>query len=137
MILERLISVAKKFTIHLLGTGLPSFYIADLGDLNFTLGLSGWTANDWSKAGNFDLLAPRADVDNDTKQKVFAGLKKNWFATPEELAKSLNLDRSVVLGALSAYTQAGRAIYDLDKGVYRVRELSRDPLPFEQITVCQ
>ena len=133
LILERLISVAKRFTVHLLGTGLPSFYIADLGDLNFTLGLSGWTANDWSKAGNFDLLAPRADVDSDTKQKVFAGLKENWFDTPEQLAKRLNLDKSAVLGSLSAYTQAGRAIYDLNKGVYRVRELSRDLLPLDKL----
>lgn len=133
LILERLISVAKKFTVHLLGTGLPSFYIADLGDLNFTLGLSGWTANDWSKAGNFDLLAPRAAADEWTKQKVFEGLKKNWFDTPDNLARKLNLDRSAVLGALSAYAQAGRAIYDLDKGVYRVRELSREPLPQEKL----
>lgn len=133
LILERLIPVAKKFTVHLLGTGLPSFYIANLGDLNFTLGLSGWTANDWSKAGNFDLLAPRAAVDEWTKQNVFEGLKENWFDTPDNLARKLNLDRSKVLGALSAYTQAGRAIYDLDKGVFRVRELSRAPLPLEKL----
>ncbi len=35
--LERLIPVARKFTVHLLGTGLPSFYVADLNDLSFTL----------------------------------------------------------------------------------------------------
>jgi predicted nucleic acid-binding Zn finger protein len=133
LILERLIPIAKKFTVHLLGTGLPSFYIADLGDLNFTLGLSGWTANDWSKAGNFDLLAPRADVDNTTKQFVFNSLKTNWEEKPDALAKRLNLDKSVVLGALGAYTQAGRAIYDLNKGVYRVRELTRDPLPMDKL----
>jgi hypothetical protein len=133
LILERLISVAKKFTVHLLGTGLPSFYIADLGDLNFTLGLSGWTANDWSKSGNFDLLAPRGDTDEFTKEIVFETLKKDWFATPEQLVDKLHLDRGTILGALAAYTQAGRAIYDLDKGVYRVRELSREPLPFEKL----
>jgi predicted nucleic acid-binding Zn finger protein len=133
LILERLIPIAKKFTVHLLGTGLPSFYIADLGALNFTLGLSGWTANDWSKAGNFDLLAPRADVDNTTKQLVFNSLKTNWEEKPDVLAKRLNLDKSVVLGALGAYTQAGRAIYDLNKGVYRVRELTRDPLPMDKL----
>jgi hypothetical protein len=131
--LERLIAVARKFTVHLLGTGLPSFYIADLGDLNFTLGLSGWTANDWSKAGNFDLLAPRFETDQFTKRKVFEGLKENWFETPESLARRLNLDKKQVLGALAAYTQAGRAIYDLNKGVYRARELSREPLPIEKL----
>ncbi len=133
LILERLIPVAKKFTVHLLGTGLPSFYVADLNDLSFTLGLSGWTANDWAKAGNFDLMAPRAIVDDWTKQKVFAGLQENWLESPDDLAKRLKLDRSIVLGALSAYTQAGRAIYDLNKQVYRVRELTQEPLPIEQL----
>jgi SWIM zinc finger len=133
LILERLIPVARKFTVHLLGTGLPSFYVADLHDLSFTLGLSGWTANDWAKAGNFDLMAPRATVDDWTKQKVFAGLQENWLESPDDLAKRLKLDRSVVLGALSAYTQAGRAIYDLNKQVYRVRELTQEPLPIDRL----
>lgn len=133
LILERLIPVARKFTVHLLGTGLPSFYIADLNDLSFTLGLSGWTANDWSRAGNFDLLAPRMEVDDWTKQQVFNALRETWVESPDDLARRLKLDRATVLGALSAYTQAGRAIYDLNKQVYRVRELSRDPLPIEQL----
>ncbi|HXG66471.1 MAG TPA: SWIM zinc finger family protein [Blastocatellia bacterium] len=133
LILERLIPVAKKFTVHLLGTGLPSFYVADLGDMSFTLGLSGWTANDWARAGNFDLMAPRADVDDFTKQGVFNYLKARWVERPDRVASDLNLDRSIVLGALSAYTQAGRAIYDLNKQVYRVRELSREPLPMERL----
>lgn len=133
LFLERLIPVAKKFTVHLLGTGMPSFYVADLGDMSFTLGLSGWTANDWSQAGNFDLMAPRADVDDWTKQQIFNALKQNWVESPDTLSDRLKLDRSLVLGALSAYTQAGRAIYDLNKQVYRVRELSRDPLPLDQL----
>ncbi|MDY6785422.1 MAG: SWIM zinc finger family protein [Cyanobacteriota bacterium] len=132
-ILERLIPITKKFTVHLLGTGMPSFYVADLGDLSFTLGLSGWTANDWSQSGNFDLMAPRADVDEWTQKQVFDALRENWLETPDSLAKRLNLSRTAVLGALGAYTQAGRAIYDLNKQVYRVRELSREPLPMERL----
>lgn len=133
LILERLIQLAKKFTVHLLGTGLPSFYIADLGDMNFTLGLSGWTANDWSTAGNFDLMAPRAVVDEFTKRRVFDGLRKHWLMAPDALARELDIDRAAVYGALAAYTQAGRVMYDLDKQVYRVRELSREPLPLSKL----
>lgn len=132
-ILERLIQLARKFTVHLLGSGLPSFYIADLGHMNFTLGLSGWTANDWSQAGNFDLMAPRAEVDEFTKRRVFDGLKKHWFGSVDNLAAELNIDRGGVLAALGIYTQAGRAIYDLNKQVYRVRELSREPLPMSKL----
>jgi len=132
-VLERLIPVAKSFTVHLLGTGLPSFYVADLHDMSFTLGLSGWTANDWSTAGNFDLMAPRAVVDDITQRRVFEGLRENWREDPVTLSRRLDIDRKLVLGALSAYTQAGRAIYDLNKGVYRIRELSRDPLPMDRL----
>ncbi|MGI2904298.1 SWIM zinc finger family protein [Tolypothrix sp. VBCCA 56010] len=132
-ILERLIPVAKKFTVHLLGTGMPSFYVADLGDMSFTLGLSGWTANDWAQSGNFDLMASRADVDEWTQKLIFDALRENWLESPDRLAQRLNLSRTAVLGALSAYTQAGRAIYDLNKQVYRVRELSREPLPIQRL----
>jgi len=133
LILERLIPIAWKFEVHLLGKGMPSFWVADLGGMTFTLGLSGWTANDWSAQGNFDLLAPRKVVDEPTKRRVFEGLKSRWLAKPEDLARDLNLDRAIVLGALGAWTQAGRAIYDLSKGVYRARELSREPLPIEKL----
>lgn len=132
-ILECLIPVARKFTVHLLGTGLPSFYVADLGEMSFTLGLSGWTANDWSRAANFDLLAPRAEVDELTQRCVFDELRREWRATPTELAARLHLERATVLGALGAYAQAGRAVFDLNKGVYRARELSREPLPAERL----
>lgn len=133
LILERLLPIAQKFTVHLLGTGMPSFYVADLGDMSFTLGLSGWSANDWSQSGNFDLMTSRTEVDAFTQRQVFTGLQENWAESVGDLAKRLNLDRSVILGALSAYTQAGRAIYDLNKQVYRVRELSREPLPMERL----
>jgi hypothetical protein len=133
LILERLIPVARRFTVHLLGSGMPSFYVADLGDLSFTLGLSGWTANDWSTAGNFDLMAPRTEVDEFTRRRVFEALKETWRETPDALASRLGMDRATVLGALGAYTQAGRAIWDLNKNVYRARELSREPLPMEKL----
>ncbi|HEX8202274.1 MAG TPA: SWIM zinc finger family protein [Isosphaeraceae bacterium] len=131
--LERLIPVARGFEVHLLGKGMPSFYVADLGDMSYTLGLSGWTRNDWAGAGNFDLLAPRAEVDDATRTRVFDALRETWYETPDSLADRLGLDRSTVLGALSAYTQAGRAIWDLEKGCYRLRELTRDPLPMDAL----
>ena len=133
LMLERLIPIANRFSVCLLGSGMPSFYIAHMDHMSFTLGLSGWTANDWSRMGHFDLMAPRAEVDNDTKQRVFNGLKETWFATADELAQKLQLERNIVLGALSLYTQAGRVIYDLSKNVFRVRELSREPLPMDKL----
>lgn len=131
--LERLIPVAKSFTVLLLGTGMPSFWIADCGDLRFTLGLSGWTANDWSSSGNFDLLAARGDVDSDTQQRVFKALCEDWKATTPQLANRLDLDRGTVESSMVAWTQAGRVMYDVDRGLWRRRELTREPLPMDKL----
>ncbi|MCP4111336.1 MAG: SWIM zinc finger family protein [Desulfobacteraceae bacterium] len=133
LIMERLIPIAKRFTVSLMGTGLPSFYTADLGDMNFTLGLSGWTANDWSRLGNFDLMAPRFEADPMTQQKVYTALKENWLEHADSLSNRLDLERRTVLGALSSFAQAGRVIFDLNKKVYRIRELSRESLPVESL----
>lgn len=133
LILERLIPVAKKFTVHLTGSGLPSFYVADLGDMQFTLGLSGWTANDWSRAGQFDLMAPRANVEDATKLRVYSELQQMWMGKPEEISARTGVSVPEVLATLGIYTQAGKVIYDLHTGYYRLRELSRDPLPLDKL----
>ncbi|MGN6108210.1 MAG: SWIM zinc finger family protein, partial [Kofleriaceae bacterium] len=132
-ILERLLPRARRVRVFLLGTGLPTFWVVDLGALSFTLGLSGWTHNNWSDAGNFDLMAAREDVDSVTQARVFDELGKSWLATPAELAQRTGLDAPVVASALGGWVQAGRAIYDLERGVYRKRELTRQPLPVEQL----
>ena len=125
--------MAKSFTVKLLGSGMPSFYMADMGSSSFTLGLSGWTANDWSRSGNFDLMAARSDVDELTSQRVFNELKKVRFAKAESLAQSLELDVKLVKAALGIFIQAGRVVYDLVNQVYRSRELTQDPLPMDKL----
>ncbi len=132
-ILERLLPRARRIRLFLLGTGLPTFWVVDLGDLSFTLGLSGWTHNNWSEAGNFDLMAAREEVDTVTQARVFDELGRSWLATPAELAGRTGLAEPIVASALAGWVQAGRAIFDLDRGVYRKRELTREPLPLEQL----
>jgi hypothetical protein len=128
-ILERLLPRARRVRVFLLGSGLPSFWVVDLGALSFTLGLSGWTNNNWSEAGNFDLMAAREDVDAHTRERVFDELGKTWLATPDELAARTGLATPIVASALAGWVQAGRAIFDLDRGVYRKRELRARPRP--------
>src|SRR4029079_10774909 len=53
--------------------------------------------------------------------------------TPWELAQKPGLGVPVVASALAGWVQAGRAIFDLDRGVYRKRELTRDPLPVDKL----
>ncbi len=133
LLLERLIPISRAFQVHLVGDGLPSFFQADMGDLTFTLGLSGWTANDWSTVSQFDLMAPRGEVDELTTNHVLTELKKHWLASADTLAEKLNYERATVLAALNILTQSGRVIFDLKQQVYRLRELSKTPLPLSQL----
>jgi hypothetical protein len=132
-ILERLLPIAKRFKVSLLGSGLPSFWEADLGSMNFTLGLSGWSANDWSASANFDLMSPRAEVDSVTSQKVFDALSSNHVERSKTLSERLGLDKPIIESALGIYAQQGRVLYDMSKDTYRVRELSAEPLPMDKL----
>jgi RNA polymerase-binding transcription factor DksA len=101
--------------------------------MSFTLGLSGWSANDWSAQGNFDLLAPRQTVDTLTLERVYQALSKHHMASCASLATELGLDESIVKAALAAYSQHGQVLYDLNKNLYRIRALCREPIPLEQL----
>lgn len=133
-LLERLLPLAKKITINLMGTGLPSFYIADLGALSFTLGLSGWTRNDWAAASNFDLMVGTSEqVTPEQSAKVFQVMKQQQTMTDKELSLNTGLSISTVQAALKQLCNAGRVMFDLELGKYRLRELTRDPLPLEEL----
>ena len=133
LVLQRMIPVASKIRVKLLGYGLPSFWQVEMGPMKFTLGLSGWTANDWTKAGQFDLLAPRTKVSAETVQRVLGELGKDWRSDSQSLATSLGLNRKEVLGALIAGTQAGLVVRDMESDVWRSRALSKDPLPLSSL----
>lgn len=133
-LLERLLPITNKFTVYLLGTGMPSFYIAHLtNEMYFTLGLSGWTANDWTNSTSLDLLSPRKKVPATTMQSIYLALRKDWFNTSEKLTQNLNMDEFSVQQALQTFTQAGKVVYDLKNEVYRIRELKKDGINIEEL----
>ncbi|WP_018608603.1 hypothetical protein [Uliginosibacterium gangwonense] len=133
LVLERMIPVADRLTVHLLGTGLPSFWVVDMGELQFTLGLSGWTANDWSRNGQFDLMGSREHTDTDSRNRVYDQLCQHWQMESGALARACNLEPAFATACLQLFTQSGRVMYDLANGVYRLRELTREPLPMNKL----
>lgn len=131
--LERLIPIAQRVDVHLLGTGLPSFWVVEGAGLRFTLGLSGWTANDWSRSGQFDLMGPRQHADSTTRERVYNTLAQHWKMTPAQLGAAAGLDPVLAESCLLLFAEAGRVVYDLGDKVYRLRELSREPLPLDRL----
>lgn len=128
LVLARLLPVAKSITVHLAGMGLPSFYVADLGAASFTLGLSGWTDNDWTAGeGKFHLLSRPMSVSTAELTTAYDALKDARFGAEAYFAMRTGLGLDKTRSALSHLCQVGRAMYDLAGGVYRFRELFDEP----------
>jgi len=134
-LLARLLPLATDVRVELAGLGLPSFWTVDLGGVSFTLGLSGWTDNDWTgqqakeKGGDatrFELLTRRLDGTVDELMRVYATLKDARVATDDAVAAASGLSVEKTRSALSLLAQAGRATYDLRLRRYRHRDLFFD-----------
>ena len=126
-VLERILPVVRHVDVYLAGHGLPSIYVCDLGDLTFTLGLSGWTDQDWTGESRFALLARRLDASPDELSICYEALRKARFAGDHDLAQSTGLGVEKTRSALSFLCQAGRAMFDLGGKVYRHRDLLFEP----------
>ena len=128
MLLKRLLPFVESIELHLLGSGLPSFYVLRAGPVTFTLGLSGFTSSNWAQAVSFDLLLPRKSTDAGALDKVLAYLGERWLAPAAQIATDLGLPAPRVLEALQVACQRGLAMFDVAREVYRYRPLTGVPL---------
>jgi hypothetical protein len=114
--------LADRFDVHLLGTGLPSFWVAHMGEMQLTLGLSGWTTNDWTRGSALDLLAPPATISEDLVLTVGALLQQRRSMTLSQLGAATGGSTPALLAALRRLAFTGQAIHDLPNCVYRFRQ---------------
>lgn len=133
LVLARLLPLAERFDVHLLGTGLPSFWVAHLGEMTLTLGLSGWTTNDWTRGSALDLLAPPATVTDDLLSRVGQMLQSKRSMTIAQLERDLIGSKPAILAALRRLANAGQVIHDLPNQVYRFRQVMPMPLGDAQL----
>ena len=124
-LLRRLLPFVETVDIHLLGSGLPSFYVLRAGPVTFTLGLSGFTSANWSQAVGFDQLLPRdrGEEAAATLAAVLEQLGKKWVASADELAAATKRPAPDVRAALQLACQHGQVMYDLSQDRYRFRPL--------------
>ena len=123
LVLARTLPLAERFDVHLLGTGLPHFWVARMGEMKLTLGLSGWTTNDWTRGSAVDLLAPPQAPSPDLVNNVAAVLRERRSGTAMEIAGAAGADIGVVTAALRQLAHSGQAIHDLPGNVYRWRQI--------------
>ena len=123
MSLARVLPLADKFEVYLLGTGLPSFWVASMGEMRLTLGLSGWTANDWTRASAMELIAPPARATPPQVTLVGEFMKKARAAALANVARGCHLTDDIAAAALRHLAHSGQLAADLSAGLYRWRQI--------------
>lgn len=126
--LARLLPLADSVEVHLLASGLPSFWVVRMGEMTFTLGLSGWTTNDWSRGSALDLLQPPRAISRDHIGAAVNSIKRHRRATLEQIASDMaELDTILVATTMRHLAETGQVIFDLVHGVYRYRQIMTMP----------
>jgi hypothetical protein len=126
--LARLLPLAERFEVYLLGTGFPSFWVAQLGEMRLTLGLSGWTTNDWTRGSALDALAPPAALSAASLAKIADDLERRGSASFETLRDHHKIEPAELAMALNKLANTGEVIHDLSAGVFRYRRIMPNAL---------
>ncbi len=131
-LLEPLLPYADEVRVYLKGRALPSFYAAQLPGVTFVLGLTGWTANSFTRSGGHDLATGIEDADERLVNAAIEALRARQAATAEEIARAISAPLPEVDRALARLCRRGRAIFDVEARAYRHRELFAEPLDLKR-----
>ncbi|MFO0613235.1 MAG: SWIM zinc finger family protein [Polyangiaceae bacterium] len=126
--LARLLPHVTRARVHLLGPGLPTFWVLDLGPhARFTLAMTSWSESSWASATSFDALMPR-EGDDKTIDAAVARLGKDGPAALDDLASKVGVPARVARAALQRAALQGRVLYDLATDAYRARQILAQPI---------
>jgi hypothetical protein len=134
--LARLLPLADGAEVFLLGTGLPSFWSVRMGEMRLLLGLTGWTANDWTSGGGaLADLAPPVEPSEDLLGDVAMAFRDSPTLTFEEVRRKTGAASAPVAAALNRFALLGQLIHDLPAGVYRWRQILPAELSLKQVKI--
>ena len=122
-VLKDILVGTDRVMVHFLGSGMPSFWTVIKDGVELTIGLSGWTSNDWASKAKFSSFIPTTNVKEELIPLALEAITKSGSTTTTDLAKTLSVsvgDASVLLQKLCLQ---GKAMYDPDRNLYRWRDL--------------
>lgn len=122
-VLADLLIHTETVSVRLLDSGLPSFWSINLDGIEFTVGLSGWTSQDWAGRARFSAFMPSQQATAEETAKAAELLKAQQKLQPDDLVHQMNLKPTDARALLQRLCIAGKAMYDADQKIYRWREL--------------
>ncbi|MFO0557658.1 MAG: SWIM zinc finger family protein [Polyangiales bacterium] len=123
MVLARVLPMVERVEVVLLGSGLPSVWIAHMGEMRLVLALSGWTSNDWSSGAALDLISGGFRSDARVLDVASSALKEKHRMTYSELIALTGAAPEVLLGSMQLLAKQGQCVYDFSAEVFRWRPI--------------
>lgn len=112
-----------RVRVHFLGSGMPSFWTVIKDDIELTIGLSGWSSNDWASKAKFSAFIPTSNVDETQIPLALQFIIKNGSITTGELSKGLSVTIPQASVLLQKLCLQGKAMFDPARNLYRWRDL--------------
>ncbi|MEN0063631.1 MAG: SWIM zinc finger family protein [Myxococcota bacterium] len=132
-LIRRMLPFAREVELHLVGSGLPSFLVLRAPGMAMTLGLTGFSAANWARSLQFDVLLPRAGGTPAEQTQVLDVLRQDWVSDAATLASRTGLSTPQTIAALQAAGQNGWVMFDLAAGRIRLRPLTAKPLDADDL----
>ena len=133
IVLARLLPLLDEAEVYLLGTGLPSFWSLRMGEMRLLLGLSGWTANDWTGPTALDQIAPPADPSDSLLSDIVATFRAHPALTFNQIRERTGAAPAFVAAGLCKLAGLGQVTHDLHAGLYRWRQVMPMAVSIEQL----
>jgi len=122
-VLRDILVQADRVKVHLLGSGMPSFWTVIKDGIELTIGLSGWTSNDWASKAKFSSFIPTENINQDQISLALEQLVKNGQLSTADLGVAMNVSAQEASMLLQKLCLQGKAMFDPGRNVYRWRDL--------------
>lgn len=132
-VLARVLPLIESVDVHLLGTGLPSFWVIRMPKMRLVLALSGWTTNNWTGASALQQLAPPGDITEPILTSIAGAFREDPSRSFEQLRNAVSIEPAMLAAGLHRLALLGQVIHDMPSQVYRWRQVMPAPLTLDQI----
>lgn len=122
-VLKNILVHADRVRVSFLGSGMPSFWTVEKDGIELTIGLSGWSSNDWASKAKFSSFVPVANIDEAKLASTLELLTKEGSSSTAETAKLLGVSTAEASAMLQKLCLQGKAMFDPQRSVYRWRDL--------------
>lgn len=122
-VLQDLLPLVNEVKVDLIDSGLPSFWSVELDGIELTIGISGWTSQDWAGRARFSAMVPASAAPPEKIEAAATALREHHSLSVDDTARILNVQPRDARTILQRLCLAGTAMFDPDGGTYRWRAL--------------